>query len=139
MENKKYRIGAVYLDTGSVKDWFMARATGQREKSLARKKAKIAKIEMKKQIIRKLNPLGFADITIQWSQKAGCRCGCSPGYIIKAGVNTRKKDLFEDYWFITRYNGEKACIEFWLDKKGKVTQTQINKNMRYALDLKHPS
>lgn len=27
--------------------------------------------------------LGLNDVQVSWSQKAGCRCGCSPGFIVK--------------------------------------------------------
>lgn len=28
-----------------------------------------------------LDQLGMTDVTLSWSQKAGCRCGCSPGFL----------------------------------------------------------
>lgn len=40
-----------------------------------------------KQLVEELDPvspniMSGARYTIRWSQKAGCRCGCSPGFIL---------------------------------------------------------
>lgn len=89
------RIGLLLLYTPdeSVMSWFEARATGKRydiEK---------AQKEYSKQIqdfVKKdLEKRGFKDITLRWSQRAGCSCGCTPGYIIKA--KSYKKKSIEPY------------------------------------------
>ena len=33
-----------------------------------------------------LKVLGYEDVRLRWSQKAGCSCGCSPGFIIEDGA-----------------------------------------------------
>ena len=30
-----------------------------------------------------LKTLGFTDVRMYWSQKAGCSCGCSPGFVVR--------------------------------------------------------
>ena len=37
-------------------------------------------------------------VTIKWSQKAGCACGCSPGFIVDGwlGPKLHKRDLYLD-------------------------------------------
>lgn len=33
-----------------------------------------------------LKSLGYEDLKLRWSQRAGCSCGCSPGFIIEGGA-----------------------------------------------------
>jgi len=40
-------------------------------------------LEWKPLVEAKLQELGIDYESIQWSQKAGCFCGCSPGFILK--------------------------------------------------------
>lgn len=47
-------------------------------------------------VLEELSKAGFKDATIRWSQKAGCECGCSPGFIWSNGANF-PCDLFMDY------------------------------------------
>jgi hypothetical protein len=51
--------------------------------------------EYKKQIIPTLIKDGIlpSDAIVTWSQKAGCSCGCSPGFIVK---NDTSKEIFID-------------------------------------------
>lgn len=43
-----------------------------------------------------LEKLGAPDAKIRWSQKMGCACGCSPGFIVD---DVRGKQVFVDYSF----------------------------------------
>jgi hypothetical protein len=44
-----------------------------------------------------LERLGYEDLTLRWSQRAGCGCGCSPGFIIEGGARYGLSD--GDLWF----------------------------------------
>jgi hypothetical protein len=38
-----------------------------------------------------IKAMGLVCPKVTWSQKAGCQCGCSPGFIVKGGI---PKDVF---------------------------------------------
>lgn len=93
---KLARIGTlfVHLDEESVASWFYARATDQRgtiEKA-QKEYAKVIKDFVKKDLEKK----GFKGVKINWSQKAGCSCGCSPGYTLKAEGH-KNQEAFKEY------------------------------------------
>jgi hypothetical protein len=83
------RLGTLFVSTGNetVMSWFVARASGQRGTVEEAKKA-YAKLILST-VKDDLTKLGFSGIELKWSRKAGCRCGCSPGYAIK--VSGHKK------------------------------------------------
>lgn len=37
------------------------------------------------------------DTKVRWSQHAGCRCPCSPGFIVEGGLDMAPFDIFVDY------------------------------------------
>jgi len=37
--------------------------------------------------------LGFEDVKASWSQKAGCSCGCSPGFVLR-GPGVARKNIW---------------------------------------------
>lgn len=40
--------------------------------------------------------LGWPGVTATWSLKAGCACGCSPGYVLKGDGARGRGDVFVD-------------------------------------------
>ena len=49
-----------------------------------------------------LEQLGLpTDTKAVWSQKAGCRCGCSPGFILQFPSKGKLVDVYVDYVVVT--------------------------------------
>jgi len=41
---------------------------------------------LKEIVLPAVRGLGYEGVDLRWSQKAGCRCGCSPGFIDRSGI-----------------------------------------------------
>lgn len=50
--------------------------------------------EVTKQTVSTLKELFVEALSIKFSSKAGCTCGCSPGYIVKHGAGQRGNDVW---------------------------------------------
>lgn len=116
-EVKFARIGTlfIHLDDETVDSWFKARATGNRG-PIEKAKKEYGK-QIKDIVKRDLEKSGFTGVKITWSQKAGCSCGCSPGYVIKATGHKNSEAfrsfalnrLFSKSYFI-RYDFESGAL-----------------------------
>jgi len=47
-------------------------------------------------VLKILEQVGISDVKLRWSQRAGCSCPCSPGFIIEEGMRfgLRDGDIF---------------------------------------------
>jgi hypothetical protein len=115
------RIGTlyVYLDDETVMSWFKARMTGQRGKVEDGKKeyAKLVVADVKEDLSR----MGFLGVEIKFNRKAGCSCGCSPGWEIKATGHKKDRAVMHQIMCITppKDRGQFLVYHF---EKGKLSR-----------------
>ncbi|MHA1333217.1 MAG: hypothetical protein ACTSPL_03980 [Candidatus Odinarchaeia archaeon] len=108
------RIGEVYIwpEEKTVLLWFQARITGTRGKVEAVEKLIFKKL--RSWLEKNLSKLGYKNIKFRWSRKAGCPCGCSPGFIINA---SHPRKIYSFYIGSGFRRHEVPAIEYFIDVK----------------------
>ena len=111
---RKIGMFSIWGNTETIMSWFKDRASGQRGETEADRRG-IGKIFFPT-IKSDLRKLGFTFGKMRWSSKAGCSCGCSPGYLIFAENRSKKVQAIID-----SMQGPKNILHYFYEK-GKLTR-----------------
>lgn len=71
-------------------------------------------------VITALKEAGVQFKNIRWSQKAGCSCPCSPGFIVQGGTYPAK-----DYWVTLRVDERQTTDHFVSNSRLEQLQAQL--------------
>jgi len=143
-DEKGSMIGCLYAwadCSGGVMTWFRQRAGLEKDgeltydQEIAARKA-VAEIA-KPLVIADLESLGFYGISIRWSRKAGCSCGCSPAYVINAkDLKPKTKEASGVWSRIMGLNSSQKKALIGYIAEGETIRRDVNHHREYHRRLR---